>query len=188
MIYKQNNQNENKNTKSVCFSGYRPEKMPKAGDETTDEIKAIKNALRIAIQNAIDGGYTHFITGMACGFDIWAGEEVVRIREKNKRWCKSRITLEGAIPFREQSRNFTDNYKDRYDKLLMQMDKMSIVNMQYSRGCYYSRNRHMVDASSMLITYFDGKKGGTAYTNEYAIKRGLHIVNIFGAENAVRQK
>ena len=36
----------------------------------------------------------------------------------------------------------------------------------------------MVDHASLLIAAFDGSSGGTRYTVEYALTRGLGIVDI----------
>ena len=43
---------------------------------------------------------------------------------------------------------------------------------------YYDRNKKMVDSSARVITYFDGKMGGTARTIAYAQKNKLDILNL----------
>jgi uncharacterized phage-like protein YoqJ len=40
------------------------------------------------------------------------------------------------------------------------------------------RNRYMVDHASLLIAVFDGQSGGTQNTIQYAMERGLEIVDI----------
>ena len=40
------------------------------------------------------------------------------------------------------------------------------------------RNRYMVDHASMLLAVHDGQSGGTQRTMEYAMRRGLQIVDI----------
>ena len=40
------------------------------------------------------------------------------------------------------------------------------------------RDRYMVDHASLLIAAFDGTAGGTRYTVEYALSRGLSIVDL----------
>ena len=50
-----------------CFTGHRPEKLEQSEDE-------IREWLTEQIENAIDDGYLTFISGMAMGVDIWAGE------------------------------------------------------------------------------------------------------------------
>ena len=40
------------------------------------------------------------------------------------------------------------------------------------------RDRYMVDHASLLIAAFDGSPGGTQYTVQYAMSRGLDIVDL----------
>ena len=59
-----------------CFAGHRPEAIPLS--ET-----AARDWLRVQIQAAIASGFTTFITGMGMGMDIWAAQEVLRLRSTN---------------------------------------------------------------------------------------------------------
>ena len=58
-----------------CFTGHREHKLHRAEDE-------IRKALEEAILLAIRGGFTTFITGMATGVDIWAGEIVLELKSQ----------------------------------------------------------------------------------------------------------
>ena len=40
------------------------------------------------------------------------------------------------------------------------------------------RNRHLVDNSSLCISYLTSDSGGTAYTVNYAKAKGLKIINL----------
>ena len=40
------------------------------------------------------------------------------------------------------------------------------------------RNRYMVDHASLLIAVHDGQSGGTRRTIEYAMRRGLDVVDM----------
>lgn len=65
---------EEMRTRRCCFSGHRPEKLS-ATEET------VKAWLSNRIDDAIADGYRTFITGMAMGVDIWAGQLIL---EKKK--------------------------------------------------------------------------------------------------------
>ena len=52
---------------TVCFSGYRPEKLPWGYDECDPRCAQLKQRLRRAICAACDDGFRHFICGMARG-------------------------------------------------------------------------------------------------------------------------
>jgi len=60
---------------SCCFTGHRPEKLQAPDSLVIKELDS-------AIKNAINNGYSTFITGMAKGVDIWAAELVLRDRRR----------------------------------------------------------------------------------------------------------
>lgn len=78
---------QEKRLRRCCFTGHRPQKLNRAESD-------IKRDLEDAIKSAISNGYSTFITGMAYGVDIWAGEIVVRLREANPD-----LHLIAAVPF-----------------------------------------------------------------------------------------
>lgn len=59
--------------KCCCFTGHCENKLKRSEKEILEDLKQ-------AINRAIDDGYTTFITGMAYGVDIWAGELVLKKR------------------------------------------------------------------------------------------------------------
>lgn len=155
---------------TCCFSGYRVEKMPfPANDPRADALIA---ALDRAIADAAAQGYTAFFSGMSTGFDLWAAEAVLRARETLP------VQLFCAIPFDRQADRYPSEWKRRFNHCLLAADRVFALSRDYYAGCYAARNRFMVDASSLLICYFDGKPGGTAQTVRMAKQNGLRIVNL----------
>ncbi len=158
--------------KTVSFSGYRPAKLPNQGDENSLEVKTIKKSLVDAVSQAIDMGYDTFLVGMANGFDTYAGEAVVELKK-----IYSHIKLVCVLPFAK-----TDNDEERiskeYNLLTDNASEIITLAENYSRGAYYLRNEYLVDNSSLLICYYDGKLGGTEYTVDYARKNQKQIVNL----------
>ena len=65
-----------------------------------------------------------------------------------------------------------------YQEIMKQADKVVYTSQDYSPGCMFKRNRHLVDHSSACICYLAKRSGGTAYTVDYARKCGLKIFNI----------
>ena len=72
---------EQKRMHRVCFTGHRPEKLKQSES-------VIVKALETAIKEAIADGKNVFISGMACGVDIWAAEIVLRLRKEGAE-CKT---------------------------------------------------------------------------------------------------
>ncbi len=146
-----------------CFTGHRPQKLCRPVDD-------IKVDLENEILDAIHAGYTTFITGMACGTDIWAGKIVVRLRDRFPD-----LKLIAAVPFP----NFTDSWdrewQEKYEELISAADLVKVVCSAFSEDAYQARNQWMVDHSSRVIAVYDGKAGGTRNTINYARKSSVQV-------------
>ena len=130
--------------------------------------------LEDAIEKAINAGYEIFISGMAVGVDVWAAEIVSDKKKDNKD-----IKLICALPHPNFEKNRSECEKVRYEKILKSADEVKTISEHYFRSCYQKRNCWMVDNSSLVIAAFDGKKGGTKNTIDYARRKGRKIDNIF---------
>ena len=160
---------------TCCFTGHRLQKLPWGFNENSIDCIAMKEIAKIEIQNAIiNYGITHFISGMAIGFDMIAAELVLELKKDYPF-----ITLECAIPCKEQDKLQRQEQKERYRKILSQADKVTFVSDRpYFDGCMQKRNKYMIDNSSVLIALFNGKPGGTKITIDYAKQQGHEILTI----------
>ena len=68
--------------------------------------------------------------------------------------------------------------RERYTRLVEACDFETLVSAKYTPYCMQRRDRYMVDHASLLIAAFDGTPGGTRYTMQYAMSRGLSIVDL----------
>lgn len=152
-----------KRLRRCCFTGHRPQKLRRAESE-------IKRDLEEAIRKAVSVGYSTFITGMAYGVDIWAGEIVVRLRELNPE-----LHLIAAIPFPDFCARWSNDWKRQYDALLEKADLIKYICPSYNAGAYQRRNEWMVDHSAHVIAVFNGQKSGTKNTIDYAQKREVEV-------------
>ena len=148
---------------SCCFTGHRPEKLIR-----TEE--AIKAGLEAAIDQAISDGYTTFITGMAQGVDIWAGQMVLRRREQD-----ARLRLVAALAYPHGEKRWPAAWKRQYAQLLASADEVVTLSPAYHKACYQKRDEWMVDHASRVIAVYDGVAGGTRNTMEYAEKCGVEV-------------
>ena len=156
---------------TVCFSGYRPEKLPWGYDECDPRCAQLKQRLRRAVCAACDDGFRHFICGMARGCDTYFCEEVLRLRDRVQD-----ITVEAAIPCLSQCDGWTAEQQERYRDLTALCNYRTVVQEKYDPGCMHRRNRYMVDHSSLLLAVHDGSPGGTRYTIEYALRRRKDVL------------
>lgn len=153
---------------TVSFSGYRPAKLPGGGDENAEGIIQLKHDLYDAVIEAVSHGFDSFFVGMADGFDMLAAETVLSIKEKTPH-----IRLTAVEPFEDGSTRSA-----QYQAIIEQADDVVTFSTQYGRDTYYVRNEYLVDHSSLLICYYDGRYGGTEYTVGYAHKQGVQIINL----------
>lgn len=158
---------------TCCFTGHRPASLPWGTEETDARCIALRERIRSAAESAIQAGMEHFICGMAEGCDMYFCEEVIRLRR-----CYPHITLEAAIPCLTQSDSWSAAQRLRYRSLLAQCDMETLVQADYTPGCMHRRNRYMVDHAALLIAVHNGLPGGTRSTVEYAMRRGVSIVDI----------
>ena len=151
-----------------CFTGHRPEKL-------TAPEWLIKRELEREIRQAMADGLDVFITGMARGVDIWAGEIVLDIRDAG-----APIRLMCASPFEGFERSWNDEWQRRYNRIMAAADHALFVCNGYSRSCFQIRNEWMVNHSARVIAVFNGEKGGTKNTIDYAkqMKVSINIVNV----------
>lgn len=120
-------------------------------------------------------GYLTFITGMAYGVDLWAGEIVVRLRQSNPD-----LHLIAAIPFPGFEGRWSSEWKKAYTDLLAKADLVRYICPSYNAGAYQRRNEWMVDHAARLIAVFNGAASGTKNTIDYAIRIGISIEYLAG--------
>lgn len=153
---------------ACCFSGHRPEKFHLSGAGWD----AFAHSLETAVRGAVKDGYRLFVSGMSRGFDLWAAETVLRLREELP------IQLLCAVPFDGQADGWEDDWKALYTKVLLQADLVQSLSHEYTPDCFFVRNRFMVEGCGRLICWYDGRPGGTKFTVHCAKRRGLELVNL----------
>ncbi|MDD3346974.1 SLOG family protein [Oscillibacter sp.] len=158
---------------TCCFTGHRPGKLPWRFDETDQRCLLLKRRMQDAVEAAYQEGYRHFLCGMALGCDLYFCECVMALRERHPD-----VTVEAAVPCPTQADGWTAAQRARYQHLVEGCDLETLVSAKYTPTCMQRRDRYMVDHASLLIAAFDGTAGGTQYTMQYAMQRGLDIVDL----------
>lgn len=161
------------NRLGCCFTGYRPGKFTFAFKSSDPNYLTFENKLKEQIHQIYKQGTTRFFCGCAMGFDLLSGEIVLELKKEH-----NDIELVCMVPFIGQENDFSTDWKKRYHHVLNKCDIAAVLSESYYKGCYRRRNFSMVDRSDKVLTYFDGKSGGTAETLKYAKKKGLTIINL----------
>lgn len=150
---------------TACFTGHR--------DIPFFCIPSLKRKLKKTVEDLINQGYCYFGAGGALGFDTLAAQTVLDLRKTH-----SQIKLILVLPCKSQADRWSDSDKEVYESIKEQADKVVYTSEEYTKGCIFKRNRHLVDHSSVCVCYVDKDTGGTAYTVNYATTQGLKILNL----------
>lgn len=161
--------------KKCCFTGYRPSKFSFSLVRNNGEYIEFENQLIESILFLIrQENCRVFYTGMAMGFDIIAAEIVLMLKKSLK---MKEIKLVCVIPFKQQKDYLNEEWFKRYNNILNQCDQTFILSDEYYNGCYQRRNEFMVDDCDYVLTWYDGRSGGTRNTINYAKRKLRYIFN-----------
>lgn len=112
------------------------------------------------------------------GFDIFAAEQVIELKKQYPQ-----IQLVSVAPYKAEffsrEKCWMPEWISRAREVFSQHDIGVKVAEQYRPGIYYERNEILVNHSSELICYWNGRKSGTKYTIDRAEENGLTIHNLF---------
>lgn len=152
-------------TKSCCFTGHR--RIP------PENYAEISRRLEKTLIQLINQGCEYYYAGGALGFDTIAAQTILNLKE-----TYPSIKLILVLPSENQSKNWAKEDKEKYEDIKVKADQIVYTSKVYFRGCMHKRNRYLVDNSDICICYMINETGGTAYTVDYALKKGLNICNI----------
>lgn len=160
---------------SVAFTGYRPSKLPYLNDLNSHEARALYQAIYDEFERLVIRDYRFFLTGGALGCDLLAAEAAVALKKK---YYKKHIVHELCIPCYDHDAKWEEKDKRRIEEIKKSSIVTYVSDSEYFNGCMQKRNRYMVDTSSVLVAVYDGIKGGTKNTVEYAQKQNKKLIVI----------
>lgn len=148
---------------NCCFTGHR--KIPK------NDFLNLQKRLQKTIKQLIKQGVTTFYCGGALGFDTLAAQAVL-----NARWSHPQVKLILALPCRDQAEHWREADRLLYESIKQRAAEVIYLAERYTRSCLFERNRYLVDHSD--VCYCTSDQGGTAYTVNYARRRGVPVINL----------
>lgn len=156
---------------ACAFTGHRPKTYPWKYDESVQECVLLKETLTRQIQALTEEGVTDFLSGMALGADFWCAKIVLDLQKKNPA-----LKLHCILPCMGQENKWPASEQERYRSLLKQANYIIYTGREYQKGCMLTRNRYLVDHSSILLAVYNGTShSGTGATVRYARQKKRHI-------------
>lgn len=107
------------------------------------------------------------------GFDTMAAQTVLSLKLKHPE-----IKLILVLPCQSQADRWSEEDRAVYEEIKRKADKVKYTSIEYTSGCMHKRNRHLVDNSSVCVSYMTKSTGGTAYTVDYARKSHVRVINL----------
>ena len=151
--------------RTCCFTGHREIPFLKRHH--------IAKLLKQEVVKLIESGVIYFGAGGALGFDTMAAQTILKLRGQYPE-----IKLILVLPCESQADRWSKEDKAVYEEIKLKADKIKYTSIEYTRGCMHKRNRHLVDNSSVCISYMTKNTGGTAYTVDYARKNHVRVINL----------
>lgn len=151
---------------SCCFTGHR--KLP------VDQVETIMSRTEEQVRRLIGAGVERFLVGGAVGYDTEVARLLFRLRETEY----AGIHVELIYPFDSYTDRWTPIQKAEHAALLPKYDVVRRAAERDSREAFLKRDRMLVDGAAYCIAYCTKSTGGTAYTLQYAKKKGVEIYNV----------
>ena len=149
----------------IAGTGHRPE------DSEPESYVRTKARVKLQYPNKSGLVIETFITGMAAGFDLWAGDEALNLG----------LDVWAAVPWKGHKPRKGD--EALYERILAGASKIVWLNDSETYPgafVYPNRNHWMVDNCDAVMAYWSGKeKGGTYECITYAREAKKPIANIY---------
>lgn len=171
--------------KSCAITGHRPTRFKFGYKENYAGCKRLKKRLYEQFVLLYENGVRRFFVGGSLGVDMWAGEQVLTLKEQAG---YDDIELVIILPFDGHDARWDERSRKRMEILRKKCFKCLIVGKEDCRESYIKRNCYMVDHANFLVAVYDNErnlKSGTMQTVRYAEKKGLAITLIHPDTGAV---
>lgn len=134
---------------------------------SADTYKKIISCLK---QLICEKNISEFWVGNYGSFDAMAARAVINIKEEYPH-----IKLCLVVPYITSHINkLNPEYKNFYDEIIVADISPQAPMRAYIPLC----NEYMIDKSACLLCFIEIKSGGAFKTYEYALKKGIEIINI----------
>lgn len=164
--------------KSCAITGHRPTRFKFKYDENNTGCKRLKKHLQDQFALLYQQGVRHFWVGGALGVDMWAGEILLRLKEKSE---YKDLELHIALPGKGHNTRWDERSQKRMAFLMQHSAETVIVGNGLTAQDYRQRNQYMVDHADILVAVYDDDRpirSGTGMTVNYAKQKKLPVVLI----------
>ena len=167
------------NQYSCVITGHRPTRFCFKCNEEHPLCKEIKQCLIEQFQMLYkEKNVYRFYVGGALGVDMWAGEELLKLKQQPG---YEKIELIIALPFIGHDAKWSEKDQQRLKNLIQGATECIVISHSSDKSCYKKRNFYMVDHADYLIGVFDNQRkmrSGTSQTVNYALRQEKQVTLI----------
>ena len=150
----------------LTLTGHRPKKMPWKYNLRDKQFKRYRNAVMAFYMK---NNPSLINSGMAIGHDMWCTYIAFKMG----------IPYNAYVPFKGQENLWSDKDKKTYHFLLENANNVFIESDVFDKQAYLIRDEKMVDNCDKVLAYYNGTRGGTKHTYDYAISKKKPIINLY---------
>lgn len=162
---------------TCAVTGYRPTRFRFKYNENNNDCKRLKRRMEEQFSLLYQQGVRHFIVGGALGVDMWAGEILLMMKEKEE---FSEIAITMALPFEGHDASWDQRSQERVIRIQKHAEVL-VIGTEPGTLSYIKRNHFMVDHADVLLAVYDNERkirSGTAMTVRYAERKNLPVILI----------
>ncbi|MGE7979301.1 SLOG family protein [Psychrobacillus sp. NPDC093200] len=165
--------------KRLLITGYKAHELGIFNDNHPG-VPIIKKAVENQMRALLDEGLEWVITSGQLGVETWSAEMVVELKKEFPHLKYSIIT-----PFLEQEKNWNDQKKENYQRLISLADfHTSVTKKPYEAPWQFiEKNKFLIrNTDAMLIIYDEENEGSPKFIKKlaqnYAEKNNYPIISI----------
>ena len=166
-------------SKACAITGHRPSRFKWRNNENNTGCKRLKKRLNEQFVLLYEQGVKEFWIGGSLGVDLWAGEELLRLKTQPE---YSDLQIHLALPLEGHDINWDESQRARMNALRDSCTSVTVIGESGQPAVLYKkRNYYMVDHSDFLVAVYDKDRSirsGTGMTVNYAKKKHLRIIYI----------
>ena len=162
----------------VCsFTGYRTPKLNAClATNPNLNMEDVRRCLKSQMLSKLEEDFTTFQCGMALGADLMFAQIALELREM---YSAHLVKFVAVIPCLEHDKSWSQRERSLCRDLIRQADETVLVSdCRYFDGCMAKRNQYLVKTCDELLAVYDGQRGGTMQTVNFAKGKGIKVTVI----------
>lgn len=158
--------------RTLCFAGNIFNRLPWRRNKNDERYKQVRKELDEKLEQAINDGYTTFLSNVRIGFESMCVEEVLKLKKKYPK-----IKFIAVIPFKTIHTKWDIKDQIKYNNLLSQADEIRCLVEELNFTDYIEKvEEFILDHSSRMITLYFNNNGPVEKRINNAKEKNIDIV------------